>query len=188
MNVELSLAALWADLRLGRFPFPLEVRSHGDTIDVRARIKAAVYADLGRRRLPDDDLVDDLRLLADPAVCLDLVALLDMTDPDPVRAVAVARGRRGLLVVQGKLAVSFSRMRATMIAGALVALLPDTRAALGNSITQPAAALRADQPKHRRVQPGGVLRTAARATRRTASCARSPRSWTSRCGGRASSA
>ncbi|MPZ82026.1 MAG: ESX secretion-associated protein EspG [Actinophytocola sp.] len=169
MNAELSLAAvdtLWEDLRLGRFPFPLEVRSHGDSLDVRARIKAAVYADLGRRGLaqgsrPDDDLVEDLRLLADPAVCIDLVALLDMTGTDPVRAVAVARGRRGLLVVQGKLAVSFSRMRDTTIAGALVELLPDTRAALGSSITQPAAAVSANQPKHRRAQPGGVLRTAA---------------------------
>jgi hypothetical protein len=169
MNVELSLAALdtlWDDLRLGRFPFPLEVRSHGDTADVRARIKAAVYADLGRRGLArgthvDDDLVDDLRLLADPAVSLDLIALLDMADTDPVKALAVSRGRRGLLVVQRKLAVSLSRLRDTMIAGALVDLLPGTRAALGNSLSQPAAALSASQPKHRRAQPGGVLRTAA---------------------------
>jgi hypothetical protein len=169
MTVELSLAALdmlWEDLRLGRIPFPLEVRNHGDTRDVRAGIKAAVYADLARRGLardgrPDDGLVEDLRLLADPAVGVDLIALLDMADSQPVKALAAMRGRHGLVVVQGKLTVRLTRMRDTLAVGALVELLPATRAGAGNSITQTAKALRADPKLHRRAQPGGVLRKVA---------------------------
>ena len=129
----------------------------------RARIRAAVYADLGRRGLacderPADTLVEDLRLLADPTTTVDLVALLDMDDDKPVTALAATRGRHGILAVQGKLTLRLTRMRGTLTTGALVGLLPATRAAIGNSITQPAAALRADPGRHRRAQPGVVLR------------------------------
>lgn len=166
MKVELSLAALdilWEDLRLGRWPFPLEVPSHGDTDEVRERIRAAVYADLGRRGLAtgthaEDGLVEKLRLLAEPAVGIDLVALLDLADADPLKALAVARGRHGLLVVQRRLTVTLRGMRDLKLAGALVDLLPHTRAGSGESITQRAAALR-DQRTGSLVQAGGVLDT-----------------------------
>ncbi|HEV7649094.1 MAG TPA: ESX secretion-associated protein EspG [Actinophytocola sp.] len=169
MSLELSLAAfdvLWADLRLGRIPFPLQVGSHGDTLDDRARIRAAVYADLGRRGLargerPVDTLVEDLRLLADPTTTVDLVALLDMADADPVKALAATRGRHGILAVQGKLTLRLTRMRDILTIGALVGLLPATRAAIGNSITKPATALRAAPDRPRRAQPGGVLHKVA---------------------------
>ncbi|HWM02575.1 MAG TPA: ESX secretion-associated protein EspG [Actinophytocola sp.] len=168
MTVELSLAALdtlWEDLRLGRKPFPLEVRSLGDTLDDRARIRAAVYADLERRGLVrdghlDDELAEDLRLLAEPAVSFDLVALLDMGDAEAVKAVAAAKGQLGVLAVQGKLTITLRRTRDTTAAGALVELLPATRAAVGSSITQPAAALGTDLPRYSRARPGGVMRTA----------------------------
>jgi hypothetical protein len=168
MNVELSLAALdtlWEDLRLGRMPFPLEIRSHGDTFDVRRRIKAAVYTDLERRTLAasgrvEDDLAGALRLLADPSVSIDLVALLDMSDDEPLRALAVARGRHGVLAVQRTLSVSLRTMRDTALTAAVVELLPHTRAGAGNSITYPAAALSAGRPRTVRARPGGLLRTA----------------------------
>ncbi|OLF08634.1 ESX secretion-associated protein EspG [Actinophytocola xanthii] len=168
MNVELSLAALdtlWEDLRLGRVPFPLEIRSHGDTFEVRKRIKAAVYGDLARRGLAeerhvDDDLANALRLLAAPAVSVDLVALLDMGADEPVRAVAAARGRHGVLAVQRTLAVSVRTMRDNALAAAIVELLPHVRAGAGNSVTYPAAALREGRPRTVRAAPGGLLRTA----------------------------
>ena len=169
MSLELSLAAfdvLWADLRLGRVPFPLQFRSHGDTLEDRARIRAAVYADLGRRGLsrderPADTLVEDLRLLADPTMIVDLVALLDMADAEPVKALAATRGRHGILVVQGKLTLRLTRMRDIFTTGALVELLPATRAGAGNSITSPAGALRPGPGRQRQEQPGGLLRQVA---------------------------
>lgn len=168
MNVELSLAAidtLWEDLRLGRVPFPLEVGSHGDTLDVRRRIKAAVYADLARRGLATgervgDGLADVLRTLAEPRAAVDLVALLDMSDTEPLRALGVVRGRHGILAVQRDLTIVLTSTRDTTLVSSLVDLLPRTRAAAGNSITQPVAALTAARPRTSRAQPGGVLRTA----------------------------
>jgi hypothetical protein len=166
MKVELSLAALdtlWEDLRLGRVPFPLEVRSHGDTAEIRERIKAAVYADLARRGLatgtrPDDGLVEKLRLLGEPAVSVDLVALLDMADAVPLTALAAVRGRHGLLAVQRKLTVTLRGTRAAMAVATLVRLLPNTPAGKEKSITQPAAALRADRGL---VHVGGLVATVA---------------------------
>src|SRR5204863_2218802 len=51
---DLSLPALdilWYDLELGALPFPLEVRSHGDTVEERARLRGVVYEQLDRRGL-----------------------------------------------------------------------------------------------------------------------------------------
>ncbi|MCT2582623.1 ESX secretion-associated protein EspG [Actinophytocola gossypii] len=160
MNVELSLAALdtlWEDHGLGRVPFPLEVTVHGDTADARAGIKAAVYDDLAGRGLSTGDLADALRLLAEPAAALDLVALLDLSDDVPVRAVGALRGRHGLLAVQGARTVCLRGTRDTELAEVLVGLLPRTPAGPGSSITQPVAALRVGG--HARARPGGVLRT-----------------------------
>ncbi|GAB3461203.1 ESX secretion-associated protein EspG [Actinophytocola sediminis] len=166
MRIELSLAALdilWEDLRLGQLPFPLEVRSHGDTVGIRNRIRTAVYADLSRRGLatgtrPDDGLVEKLRLLADPAVAVDLVALLDLTDTEPVRALAVVRGRHGLVAVQQRLTVSLRGLRAERALGALLEQLPSAPAGTEKSVTRPAAFLRAERARGL-VHAGGVLRT-----------------------------
>lgn len=164
MRIDLSLAALdvlWEDLRLGQLPFPLEVRSHGDTVGIRARIRTAVYGDLARRGLatgtrPDDGLVEKLRLLAEPAVAVDLVALLDLADTEPLRALAVAKGRHGLVVTQRRLTVSLRGTRRELAVGSLVRLLPATRAGTEKSVTRPAAAF----DHARRLAPvGGVLRT-----------------------------
>lgn len=166
MRIDLSLAALdilWDDLRLGQLPFPLEVRSHGKTVGLRARIRAAVYEDLASRGLatgtrPDDGLVEKLRLLAEPQVAVDLVALLDLSDTEPLRALAVARGRHGLVATQRKLRVSLRGMREELVLSALVDLLPRTPAGQDKSITRPAATF---QQSRNLVHAGGVLRTVA---------------------------
>jgi EspG family len=164
MRIDLSLAALdilWDDLRLGQLPFPLEVRSHGETVGVRAQIRAAVYADLVSRGLatgtrPDDGLVEKLRLLAEPQVSVDLVALLDLSDTEPLMALAVARGRHGLVATQRKLTVSLRGMRGELVVATLVDMLPRTPAGQDKSVTRPAAAF---QKSRNLVHAGGVLRT-----------------------------
>lgn len=165
MRIELSVAALdilWEDLSLGRPPFPLEIPSHGDTAAIRARIRTAVYDDLARRDLadgtrPDDALVEKLRLLADPAAAVDLVALLDLTDSQPLRAVAAVRGRHGLVAVQRKLTVSLRGTREDLAIPALLRLLPHARAGSATSVTRPASTF---ANAERLVHVGGVLSTA----------------------------
>jgi ESX secretion-associated protein EspG len=174
---DLSLAAvdiLWEDLELGAVPFPLEVRGHGDTVEERARIRAAVYDQLERRDLAwagraGAELANTLRLLASPKLTADLVALREMSDRQPIRAVVAVRGRRAVLAVQGELAVRVSAVRDSAIAAAIVGLLPPNRPGPGQSVTLPAAVL--DERvahrggRHRRAESsGGVLSTATRQT------------------------
>jgi hypothetical protein len=169
---DLSLPAvdvLWEDLNLGAIPFPLEVRGHGDTTEERGRIRAAVYSQLERRGLAEGgeataELTSVLRLLASPKISIDLVALKQLSDPQPIRAVVAARGKRAVLAVQRDLAIKVSRVRETAIVGSIVDLLPTNRSGPGQSVTLPASVL-AGRPaptpgRHRRPEPDdGVLRS-----------------------------
>lgn len=146
---ELSLPAvdvLWDDLRLGEIPFPLEVRGHGATLDERARIKTTVYADLERRGLADAGrpapwLENTLQLLDSHEVGVDLVAQLGAADEPPLRAVAVARGRRAALAVQLAESIVLTEVRDTAIVAAVIDLLPPSRPGRGRSVTLPISAL-----------------------------------------------
>jgi ESX secretion-associated protein EspG len=163
---DLSLPALdvlWEDLKLGGIPFPLEVGSYGDTTEERGRIKAAVYEQLEQRGLAEGgtataELSGTLRLLAAPKISIDLVALNELTDKQPIRAVVAARVQRAVLAVQGELAVTVTRVRETAIVGSIVDLLPPNRSGPGQSITLPGSAVGG---RHRR--PAGVLETATAA-------------------------
>lgn len=143
---ELALAAfdvLWDDLRLGGMPFPLEVPSHGETLDERARIKAAVRDELTRRRLfhrgrPAPELEDALRLLTAPEVSLSLVVMQDEGGTMPANAVVVARGRQAVLAVQRERTIGLTEVRDTAVISSLVDLLPHYRPGPGRSVTLPA--------------------------------------------------
>jgi hypothetical protein len=174
---DLSLPAvdiLWEDLKLGAVPFPLEVRGHGDTAEERARIRNAVYGQLENRGLaehgrPTAALESTLRLLAEPRIAIDLVAVRQLSDRAPIRALVGVRGRRAVCAVQQDLAITVHRVRENEIVGTIVDLLPANRSGPGQSVTLPAARLSAQpQPRvgrHRRADAGGgVLSTATRQT------------------------
>ncbi|ALG05948.1 ESX secretion-associated protein EspG [Kibdelosporangium phytohabitans] len=159
---ELSLPAidaLWEDLKLGSIPFPLEVRSHGETIEERLRIKAAVYSDLetrglARRHRPEPELEDALTLLARPAICIDAVAMLDMRDRKSLKAMVVATGRQAMLVIQRDLKISFTPIRETALASSIVEVLPQVKPGPGQPMTLPVEMLsggshRRPDPEHR---------------------------------------
>ncbi|MFL6143294.1 MAG: ESX secretion-associated protein EspG [Labedaea sp.] len=182
---ELSLPALdilWNDLALGGLPFPLEVRSHGDTVEERARLRGVVYEQLDRRGLmaagrPAAGLAQTLRLLARPKISIDLVGLGALTDAQPLRAIVAARGKHAVLAVQRDLAVRLTPVRDTAIVESIVELLPHIRSGPGQSVSLPAARFSA-QPatkigRHRRTEGaerngnGGVLRTATQSDHTT---------------------
>jgi hypothetical protein len=178
---DLSLPAvdiLWQDLKLGGLPFPLEIPSHGDTVEERARIRAAVYTQLERRGLARSGragaaLAGVLRLLAAPKIGIDLVALPQLDAPRPIRAVVSARGKNAVLAVQRELAVSLAVLRDTAIVSSIVELLPRNKSGPGQSITLPAAMLsnaaESRSGRHRRDEnDSGVLRTATRLAEHTA--------------------
>jgi hypothetical protein len=159
MISELSLPALdalWEDMRLGSVPFPLEIPSHGETVEERNRIKAAVYTDLERRglvrnRRPEPELEDLLHLLARPTITIDAVAMLDM-DGKPVKAMVVATGRQALKVVQNELKVTLTRIRETALTAEIVNVIPAARPGPGVPVSLPVSELNA-RGAHRRPDP-----------------------------------
>ncbi|SDD18025.1 ESX secretion-associated protein EspG [Actinokineospora iranica] len=155
----LSLAGfdvLWSDLGLGAVPFPLEVPSHGDTLDERARIKAVTHRVLERDGLvrsgrPVPELEDALRLLAAPQLAVSLVVMLTAGGERPRKALAVSRGRQAVLAVQREQTVRLSEVRDTAVIMSVVDLVPGNRPGPGRSIT-----LSASRP----VEPGNLMRPA----------------------------
>jgi len=163
MISELSLPAvdtLWEDLRLGSVPFPLEVPSHGETLEERGRIKAAVYTDLERRglvrnRRAEPELEDMLHLLARPTVSIDAVAMLDMNGT-PLKAMVVATGRQALKVVQQDLKIALTPIRETALAAEIVGVLPAVRPGPGVPVSMPVSEL--NPGAHRRPDPDDKLK------------------------------
>ncbi|MCX2949874.1 ESX secretion-associated protein EspG [Lentzea sp. NEAU-D7] len=145
---QLSLPAfevLWEDLRAGSIPYPFDISQHGETLDERARIKAAVHADLERRNLarrgrPEPDLEDALNLLARPELRVIALCIPDMTQQKLVRASVVARGGYAVLVVQEDTGVTLSLVQPNEIATCLANAMPHGRPGPGKLVTVPAQA------------------------------------------------
>ncbi|MFE0023952.1 ESX secretion-associated protein EspG [Amycolatopsis sp. NPDC059021] len=96
---HLEYDLLWADLGLGPQPYPLEVRSHGYTMDERDVLGGQVFDGLAEAGLIDeDDRVDPrvdelLESLARPVVSVDALVVGEIS----LRVLAAAGKRRGVL-------------------------------------------------------------------------------------------
>ncbi|NKE62868.1 ESX secretion-associated protein EspG [Lentzea sp. PSKA42] len=151
---QLSLPAfevLWEDLRAGSVPYPFDVSQHGDTLDERARIKAAVHADLERRNLarrgrPEPDLEDALNLLARPELRVIALCTPDMNQQKLVRASVVARGGYAVLVTQEEATITLNLVQPNEIATSLANVMPPGRPGPGKLVTVPAQAFE-NQPQ-----------------------------------------
>ncbi|MCR3753539.1 ESX secretion-associated protein EspG [Lentzea californiensis] len=151
---QLSLPAfevLWEDLRAGSVPYPFDVSQHGETLDERARIKAAVHADLERRNLarrgrPEPDLEDALNLLARPELRVIALCIPDMNQQKLVRASVVARGGYAVLVTQEDTSITLKSLQPNEIATSLANAMPPGRPGPGKLVTVPAQAFE-NQPQ-----------------------------------------
>ena len=151
---QLSLPAfevLWEDLRAGSIPYPFDVSQHGETLDERARIKAAVHADLERRNLarrgrPEPDLEDALNLLARPELRVIALCVPDMNQEKVVRASVVARGGYAVLVTQDDASITLNLVQPNEIATCLANAMPPGRPGPGKLVTVPGEAFE-NQPQ-----------------------------------------
>ncbi|MEU0882208.1 ESX secretion-associated protein EspG [Lentzea sp. NPDC005914] len=150
---QLSLPAfevLWEDLRAGNIPYPFAVSQHGETLDERARIKAAVHQDLERKGLarrgrPEPDLEDALNLLARPELRVIALCMPDMSQEKVVRASVVARGGYAVLVTQEATNITLNLVQPNEIATSLANAMPHNRPGPGKLVTVPAQAFESQQ-------------------------------------------
>jgi hypothetical protein len=171
--VTVSLAAfdiLWEELRLGSPPYPFQIPSYGETYDERARIRAAVHADLEQRGVTDrgrvvPPIAAAMMLVARPHIQLDTISTVDVREASAMmlRATAAARGREAVLAVQEGQLVRLEWTQGTALAASIVGLLPPTKAGPGQEISLPASLVGGE---NRPLEPQSVA-----VTRRTAASA-----------------
>lgn len=137
---------LWADLGLRELPGPLLVHSVGATGSERSAIRAEVYANLTERGLFADgeldvDLQDRFEVLASADLVVECEALVDMSEAEPLRAVAAATGHRAVLAAQPRRTIGLAEIRDTELVPAAVGVLPDLEPGPGFGVSLPASAL-----------------------------------------------
>ena len=136
-----ALDFVWESLAAGELPYPLDVRSHGATMDERRALRHRVWADLRTQQVLDadgrlsPDIEDWLTLLANGNQSID--AVLDGT-----AALAVGDGSRALLATQNADGLTLRPIDPAALVSSVVALLPPHPRGRERSVTLPVADLR----------------------------------------------
>ncbi|MEY7970958.1 ESX secretion-associated protein EspG [Saccharomonospora xinjiangensis] len=139
---EVELDFLWEASGLGEPPYPITLRSHGDTVEERAALRAEVLAALARRGLIDDNgrlgpwIEDSFGVLATADLSLDSV-LVSAPGAQPRMAVAGASGRHAVLLVQEAGVVWLETIPPDGLASAIVGQLPGAPRGKEKSINVP---------------------------------------------------
>ncbi|MCT2582537.1 ESX secretion-associated protein EspG [Actinophytocola gossypii] len=160
----LALDFLWEALGAGELPYPLEVRSHGATMDERAALRRRVSEDLVSAGLIDHggrlepELEDWFGVLAQPDLSIDSVFLPELDAP-PVLALAAAGRAGAVLAVQHRQELRLRPIPRDGLVSAIVAMLPGAPRGTEQSISVPAAELAA-------VPAGAAQRTSDVETRK----------------------
>ncbi|MEV4643862.1 ESX secretion-associated protein EspG [Saccharopolyspora sp. NPDC049357] len=133
---------VWAELGLGKIPYPLEVPSLGATTRERAELTAEAFRSLARRGLAnerdlDPRLADLLRLMVDHDTSVDVIGHRDQ----PIRALAAVARRSGVLAQLVGDELRLTEIRPTALALSAVGVLPPGEAGLQRAISVPAEAL-----------------------------------------------
>src|SRR5690606_2225115 len=131
---------LWEQLRLGEYPYPLQVRSHGRTMDERIHLRHRVERELKSLGVKNsygevDPRLDTwLRTLAFPRVSVDAAHIPEFKHP-PVCAVAASDGENAVLVKQTQDGISFRPIFPEALASEIISLLPPGERGTAGSIT-----------------------------------------------------
>jgi len=141
---RLEFDLCWDHLELGEYPTILSIPSHGATLDERRALFDGAWRALAARGLVERGALDArlagwLELLARPDREVD--ARLRPADGPRTRAVAAARRGRAVLAVLTAESLVLEPIHETMLADAVVSLLPPHQAPRSRSISLPAADL-----------------------------------------------
>lgn len=139
----LELDFLWESFGAGELPYPLEARSHGQTMDERAVLRQQTFAELTRRGILDEAnrldprLVDAFSALSGAELSLDSVYVAASGGGHPVLAVAAALGSQGVRAVQDSRGLHLDPVPVDGLANAIIGLLPAAPRGTEKSITVP---------------------------------------------------
>ncbi|MFC4003961.1 ESX secretion-associated protein EspG [Prauserella oleivorans] len=151
---------LWEQARVGEVPYPLTVRSHGETETERMALRRRVNTEFAARRIEDSPVEDWINLLAWPAVSIDALFIPEF-QAHPVGALAASDGKQAVLAVQDADGVWLRPIYPDGLASAIVDLLPRTPRGTEASITLPMEEALRTQPARSGVlsaSPGGGSR------------------------------
>jgi ESX secretion-associated protein EspG len=136
-----ALDFVWESLAAGEPPYPLDVRSHGATMDERRAIRHRVWEDLRTQHMLDldgrlsPDVEDWLTLLTHGTRSIDAVF-------EGTAALAVGDGTRALLATQNADGLTLRPIDPSALVSSVVALLPAHPRGKEHSISIPVAELR----------------------------------------------
>jgi hypothetical protein len=133
---------LWEAAGLGELPYPLRIRSHGETDDERSLLRRRTLEGLTARGLadgrgrPEPHVEDYFGMLAQSELSLDAVQLI-APEAEPLLAIAAVLGGQGLLAVQDTRGLHLQPCPPDGLASAIVSLLPGAPRGTEKSITVP---------------------------------------------------
>lgn len=139
-----ALDFLWESLAAGELPYPLDLQSHGTTMDERTALRHRVFDDLRAQQMldPNGRLAPQieawLTLLAQGTQSIDAVH-------ENTAALAIGDGTRALLAVQDQDGLTLRPIDPNSLVSTVVALLPHHPRGTERSITVPAKDL--DNPR-----------------------------------------
>lgn len=141
----LVLDFLWEDLAAGDLPYPLEMRSHGETLEERGVLRERIYGELRQHGMVDDRggieprLADWLTVLAKAEHSIDSVFLAEAEGPS-VTALAARAGNTALLATQDAKPSSGLRLwqiSPDSLVSTIIGMLPAAKRGTEPSITLP---------------------------------------------------
>jgi len=135
---HLEFDFIWEHLGLGEVPYPIDVRSFGETMDERDRLRVEARESLRAKGLHDGEVLSPrleelLALTARAAFTVDG----QLSVGDYVRILAASRGREGVLVAQTDDEVRVVPVRDGRVVPAVIALVPDEKPGPGGAARLP---------------------------------------------------
>lgn len=165
----IALDFLWEALDAGEPPYPLEIQSHGATMDSRAALRRQIREQLVAGQLLDNtgrlepQLEEWLGVLAQADLSIDSVFLPERAAP-PVLALAAARHGVAVLAIEQQDGLRLREIPSDGLVSAIVGLLPGARRGTETSVSLPADQLSGAGPGAERASDAETRKALARIT------------------------
>lgn len=149
----LAFDFLWESAGIGELPYPLRLRSHGETESERAELRKRVRVEFAARGIDDSPVPGWLGLLARPSLSIDALHIPEFRS-EPVSVLAASDGREAVTAIQDADGVWLRPAYADGLASAVVDLLPSCARGTDPSVTLPLQEALATRPSRSEVGAG----------------------------------